>query len=231
MIPSDSTPARTRRIALRRILDLSTFVGGIVLLVALSEEIIEGGGLRFSRDYLMVQFLVCLVFLLDFFVRWITSEHRGRFFLRNILFFLLSIPYLNLFDLFGPSDFPRHIALLVGIIPFARMFLALFLIVRWLVENRSGRLFAAYMLTVVLFTYISALVFYDCEVPVNRQLHGFGDALWWACMNLTTVGAALLPVTTAGKVLCVLLPVLGMLLFPVFTAYILSVYRSSGKKE
>lgn len=211
-----------------RTLDLLSFIGGIVLLVALSEEIIEVGGIRFSRGFLTIQFVVCLVFLLDFFARWASAGHKGRYILRNILILLLSIPYLTLL---APFELPRDVALLVGIVPFARLFLALFLIVRWLVENRTGRLFAAYVLTVVLFTYISALVFYDCEVPVNRQLDGFGDALWWACMNVTTVGAALLPVTTAGKVLCVLLPVLGMMLFPVFTAYILSVYRAPVKKE
>ncbi|MEG2756485.1 MAG: ion channel, partial [Mucinivorans sp.] len=75
------------------------------------------------------------------------------------------------------------------------------------------------------FTYLSALVFYDYEVLVNPQLHGFGNALWWAWMNITTVGAAIDPVTTIGKVICVLLPILGMMMFPIFTSYILSFYQ------
>lgn len=99
------------------------------------------------------------------------------------------------------------------------------IIVRWLVsENRMRRLFFAYIFTVVIFTYISGLVFYDYEVLVNPKLHGFGNALWWAWMNVTTVGAEIFPVTAVGKVFCVLLPSLGMMFFPIFTTYVLQEY-------
>ena len=105
---------------------------------------------------------------------------------------------------------------LVGLIPLLRAFLAMVIIVRWLVsENRMRRLFFAYIFTVVVFTYISGLVFYDYEVLVNPKLHGFGNALWWAWMNVTTVGAEIFPVTAVGKVFCVLLPSLGMMFFPI----------------
>ena len=88
---------------------------------------------------------------------------------------------------------------LVGLIPLLRAFLAMVIIVRWLVsENRMRRLFFAYIFTVVIFTYISGLVFYDYEVLVNPKLHGFGNALWWAWMNVTTVGAEIFPVTAVG---------------------------------
>ena len=83
------------------------------------------------------------------------------------------------------------------------------------------RLFFAYIFTVVVFTYISGLVFYDYEVLVNPKLHGKLNALWWAWMNVTTVGAEIFPVTAVGKVFCVLLPSLGMMFFPIFTTYVL----------
>ena len=70
----------------------------------------------------------------------------------------------------------------------------------------------------------SGLVFYDYEVLVNPKLHGFGNALWWAWMNVTTVGAEIFPVTAVGKVFCVLLPSLGMMFFPIFTTYVLQEY-------
>ena len=94
----------------------------------------------------------------------------------------------------------------------AAAFLAMFIIVQWMVRgSRMQWLLAAYLFTVVAFTYLSALVFYDYEVLVNPKLHGFGNALWWAWMNVTSVGAAIFPVTAVGKVVCVLLPSLGMM--------------------
>lgn len=104
-------------------------------------------------------------------------------------------------------------------------------ILEWLIEGEKKRLMGAYILTVTMFTYISALAFYDCEYGVNEHLGSFGDALWWAAMNMTTVGAAIFPVTTIGKVICVLLPIVGMMFFPIFTVYISDYYdkKESGK--
>lgn len=211
----------TRR-TLRRVLDLATLAGGVVLLVAVSWEIIADTHRQFSSTYMVVQFVVCVLFLFDFFVRLAASTRRVRFFVRNGWFFLISVPYLNLI---GWMALPHDVAMLIGIMPLLRAFLALYVVIRWFIINRIRRLFVAYLCTVVLFTYLSALVFYDYEVLVNPQLHGFGNALWWAWMNITTVGAAIDPVTTIGKVICVLLPILGMMMFPIFTSYILSFYQ------
>ena len=76
-------------------------------------------------------------------------------------------------------------------------------------------------------------MFYDYEVLGNDKLHGFGNALWWAWMNVTTVGAAIFPVTAVGKVLAVLLPGLGMMFFPIFTISVTDIYtaKSADKKK
>ena len=169
--------SETSRRGLRRTLDMLALLGGIVLLAAVSWEIIGGDHHRFSTPYLIVQFVVCVLFLLDFFVRWASAPEKGRYFLRNCWFLLLSIPYLNIF---GGAALSRDWAMLLGIIPLLRAFLALYVVVRWLVDNRIRRLFTAYVFTVIVFTYISALVFYDYEVLVNDRLHGFGNAFWWA---------------------------------------------------
>lgn len=204
-------------------------LGGIVLLVALSWEIIAGDHLRFSRTYLSIQLIVCILFLYDFFVRWSTSRHKGCFFLTHLPFFLISIPYLNIID-WCDIALSRDWAMLIGIMPLLRAFVAMGIIVKWLVSGRFRRFFAAYLFTVVVFTYISALVFYDYEVLVNPKLHGFGNALWWAWMNVTTVGAEIFPVTAIGKVVCILLPSLGMMFFPIFTTYVLDKYTHKNEE-
>ena len=48
-------------------------------------------------------------------------------------------------------------------------------------------------------------------------------------MNMTTVGAAIFPVTTVGKVLSVLLPASGMLMLPLFTIYISDLFRKAKR--
>ena len=163
-----------------------------------------------------------------FFIRLARSERRTRFFLHNLLFLLLSIPYLNLVDWFS-LELARGWAMLIGLTPLLRGFLALYIIVAWLARNRFNQLLAAYLFSVLVFTYLASLVFYDYEILVNPRLADYGDALWWAWMNVTTVGAAIFPVTAVGKVVCVLLPIVGMIFFPIFTVYISQYY--TGKKS
>lgn len=219
MTSSESRPRRSDDL-----LGILKLLAGVVLLVALSWEILAGDHLHLSSTYLTVQFFVCVIFLYDFLIRLLQSGHRLRFFVRHLYYLLLSIPYLTLISWTGVR-MTHDWGILVGLVPMLRAFLAMFIIVRWMaLRNRMQWLFAAYLFTVVVFTYLSALVFYDYEVLVNPRLEGFGNALWWAWMNVTTVGAAIFPVTAVGKVVCVLLPSLGMMFFPIFTAYILQEY-------
>ena len=221
----------TTRTSLRDTLGGIKVVAGLVLLAAISWEIIAGDHIHMSGTYLTIQFVVCLILLCDFFVRWAAAERRTRFFWHNLPFLLLSIPYLNILAWSGVR-MTHDWAILVGLIPLLRAFLAMVIIVRWLVRgNKMRRIFFAYIFTVVVFTYISALVFYDYEVLVNPKLHGFGNALWWAWMNVTTVGAEIFPVTAIGKVFCVMLPSLGMMFFPIFTTYVLQEYAPDKKSD
>lgn len=213
--------------ALTSSMRMLSFIAAWVLLIAVSIEIISGDHTRFSSDYLIVQLIVCCIFLLDFGVRWTEAPDKWRFFGRNILFLLLSIPFLSIVDWSG-MELSRDWSMAIGMTPLLRAFLAMYIVVRWLIEGRVRKLLVAYIFTVVVFTYIAALIFFDYEALVNPHLHGFGNALWWAWMNVTTVGAAIFPVTTIGKIICVLLPLLGMLMLPIFTIYITSIYTKKN---
>lgn len=212
-----------RRSGIEHTLAILKVIAGVVLLMAISWEILAGDSLL-SEAFLIIQLAVCAVFLCDFFVRWGTAKRHNRFFWSRLPYLLLSIPWLNIFVWTGFT--PTHEwGLLLGLIPMLRAFLAMFIIVEWLVSaNRMSRLFWAYIFTVLIFTYLSALLFFEYETGVNSSLHGFGNALWWAGMNVTTVGAQIFAVTGVGKVVSVLLPALGMLFFPIFTTYVLDRY-------
>ena len=131
----------TARAGLVNTLGAVKVAAGLVLLAALSWEIIAGDHVHMSGTYLAIQFIVCLVFLCDFFVRWTAAEQRTRFFWRNLPFLLLSVPYLNILDWSG-VHMTHDWAILVGLIPLLRAFLAMVIIVRWLIRGtRMRRLF------------------------------------------------------------------------------------------
>lgn len=214
----------TRQKSLTSDMSILSMLAGLVLLVAISCEVIGGRHTNFSGWYLTVQFIVCLVFLMDFFVRLAISQRKWHYVACNFIFLFVSIPFLNIINI-ANIELSRTWLMAIGAIPLARAYVALYVVVRWLINHGIKQLLIAYILTVVVSTYIAALIFYDYEALVNDKLDGFGNALWWAWMSVTTVGAAIFPVTTIGKILAAFLPLLGMLMLPIFTTYVLTLYK------
>ena len=213
---------------LLKIINILTLIASILLLASLSAEIIYSEELaRFSTDYSWAMFGVCLIFIIDFIALMAHSPHPWRFLLRNGVVLLLSIPYQTLFGWFNIAVGHDGEMMLSGIV-MLRAVMALYITLRWLIARRTTRLLWAYIATVVVCTYFAALFFYAYEAPVNSAIQGFGDALWWAGMNVTTVGATITPITAIGKVISVVLPIIGMAMFPVFTVYITSLYGGNG---
>lgn len=210
---------------------LINLIAGVALLVGISIEVLTGDHQSYSAWYMWLQLAVCIIFMIDFAAAMIaTDKNSRRWFWLNLMFFLISIPYLNILSWFNVVPH-RGVAIAVAALPLLRSFVAMGVVVWWFIAGKVSRIFVAYLFTVVCFTYLAALIFYDYEVLVNEKLHGFGNAFWWAWMNTTTVGAAIFPVTTIGKVLAVLLPSLGMMFFPIFTIYVTNIYNVKAGKN
>jgi voltage-gated potassium channel len=195
-----------------------------MLLASLSVNIIYSTELaQFTEVYSWAMFAVCMIFIVDFFALMVHNSHPWRYFARNIAMLILSIPYHTIATLSGITIGHTLYIIISGIV-MLRGVMALYITLRWLIARRTTRLLWAYIATVVVCTYFAALFFYEYEAPVNSNVKSFGDALWWAAMNMTTVGAEIFPVTTIGKIICVALPIIGMAMFPVFTVYVTSLY-------
>lgn len=200
-------------------------LAGTILIVALSIEILTGNHLTYSDWYLWLQFAICIIFILDFAHALFVGGKDYRSGFTNLILLLISIPYLNILHWANITP-ERDCAIIVSALPLIRAFVAMGVVVQWILKGRATRIFGAYIITVVGFTYLAALMFFDYEVNINPHLHNFGNALWWAWMNVTTVGAAIFPVTAIGKVLAVILPSLGMMFFPIFTIYVTNLYTT-----
>ncbi len=230
MLKKKTMLTESQRRAILKYSHLMKVVAGVVLLVAFSWEILLGSNHRISTPYLHLQLGVCLLFLLDFCIGWGFSKHPRHYLLHHLLYLFCSIPWLNLVAWSG-VHLPRAWAVLFGLMPIWLLVMAVWFLIDWLDKIRLHQLFFTYSVAVVVVTYLSALLFYEFELGVNGGLHGFGDALWWAGVNLTTAGASLIPTTVIGKVLSVLLPLIGMLFLPIFTTYIMNRYESKSQKE
>lgn len=168
--------------------------------------------------YMKYQFYVCMVFLIEYLYRFITSEHKLRFFILSFPFLLISIPYLNFIEQYNISVSHEVLSYLC-FIPIVRGIVALVMVVNYLSENLASTVFVSYLIVLVPFIYMSGLIFYVAEKAVNPSIENFWNALWWAGMNASTVGCYINPATPIGKVLSLILSLVGLIMFPLFTVY------------
>ncbi len=210
---------------IKKILDPVVVIASVTLLVALSVEIIGGERAPFSRWYVNLQLIICLLFIADYIVMTLIDKRPIHYFFSHVIILIISLPYLSILPNNG-GDMHREWAMVVSVMPQLRAFVALYIVIRWITREQTfARLFYAYILSMLSLTYLSALLFYDCEINLNPNLAGFGDALWWAGMGLTTVGTSILPTTATGKILSVIMPLLGMMMLPIATSYLVSRYK------
>ena len=91
-------------------------------------------------------------------------------------------------------------------------------------------MFVTYLIILVSTVYFASLTFYLFEYKVNPDVLAYKDAVWWAAMDVTTVGSNIIAVTGVGKVLSVVLAALGMMMFPIFTVYVTNLVTERNKE-
>lgn len=212
-----------------RIFDAIAILASLLLLISLSIDVITRKSYTLSSGVEELQLIVCMVFIVDFIVQMMAYSKPRAYFERNFLLLLVSIPYLNLME-WGGADLPKGLYIFLKLLPLVRGMVGVYGLVRIVAPTRVSAIMWSYISLVVLLTYISALLFYSYEEGVNHTVDSFSTALWWAGLNVTTVGAPLFAVTAIGKILTVLLPALGMVLFPLFTVYVTHLVQRSRCK-
>ena len=157
-------------------------------------------------------------------------ERKGRYFTSHFIFLLVSIPYLNIID-FYHITFSPEISYFLRFIPLLRGGYALAIVVGWLSGSKASGLFTSYITMLMATVYFASLIFFVLEHKVNPMVTDYWSALWWAFMDVTTVGSNIYAVTPTGKILSVVLAALGMMMFPIFTVYVTSLVQQANKRK
>ncbi|MDD6209548.1 MAG: potassium channel family protein [Bacteroidales bacterium] len=219
VIPSSSVKADEKYHFVLNIFHILIIASSIILVVMDSVEILHLLPGFTMHDYLQVQLWVCVVFMLDFFIGLYLSNTRWHYIRKHFVFLLVSVPYLNIIY-FEQLTLSPEVYYLLKFMPLVRGGYALVIVISWLTHNKITNLMVSYLTMLLSVVYFSSLIFYVKELPVNTEVTTYTDALWWAFMDVTTVGSNIYAVTLTGKALSVLLAALGMMMFPIFTVYI-----------
>lgn len=225
-----STPRQLSRLQkyFRRFMQLIVLVLSVALIVYISFDTFNKIPFLSNHRYMQFQFWVCIVFLIDFIAELVWAPKKSTYFKDRWFFLLISIPYLNIIN-YWHIEIPNDALYYLRFVPLLRGAYALSMVMGYISQNRAVSLLAQYIAILAALVYILAMIFYYQEYKVNPNVNSFWDALYWATMNMTTVGCYFPAQTPTGKVISVILPISGMLILPVFTVYVTDLVKKHTK--
>lgn len=214
---------------MKKTLDLlrwATLAASIWIIVIISVEaftphihFLDAGSL-YDRS----QLPVCLVFLLYFFASLYYAPGRTLYFRHNMFILVVSLPYTVIFNWLSwhPTGAVQYF---FHFIPTFRAVLAMTIVTKFFYTSRIAGLFISYAIILLMTVYFSSIIFYLHESGVNPAVTGYWSALSWTLLQATTLGADYYAATVIGKVIAVVVSVMGMLMLPLFTVLITSAIK------
>jgi voltage-gated potassium channel len=161
-----------------------------------------------------IDILIWISFAIDYFGKLFIAFNKKLFFNTHIFELMIVImPALR------PLRLLRLIPLVGYFFKYAR-------------RTLSGRLLQYVSLLAVLLTTPSVVLMYEIEKNVPRgNIKSLGDSVWWAITTVTTVGYGdHYPITTIGRIIAVVVMMVGISLIGVLTASIASWFVKSDEE-
>ena len=166
-----------------------------------------------------IDFIVCIIFMGDFFYRFHRAPAKLKFLRWGWIDFISSIPMLSVFR-------GGNVIRIVRIFRILRAFRSVKILLNYLLKNRTQN-------TLVSVGAISCMVAMGGSMAILRLEQAIptsniktpSDALWWSIVTITTVGYGdRYPVSDGGRIVAVILMIVGVALFGTFTGFVASLF-------
>ena len=154
-----------------------------------------------------IEDVITAIFVLEFVIRISAAPSKLNYLRGRWLDLLALLPAIRFLRMARGLRVLRLLRLLV----LFRLFASLDRVTGDLkvMSARTGLQWALFLIVVVMI--IGAEVMYVAEQGINPNLHSYWDAIWWAVVTLATVGYGdIYPVTVLGRVIAMVLMVLGV---------------------
>ncbi len=173
----------------------------------------------------IVDNIVCVVFLIDFFVRYKKAESKLQFMKWGWIDLIASIPTFYLGQAGRLFSILRILRIIRAFRSTRHIFLHIF-------HNRIKGTFTSVVILAIVCVLLSTLGILEAETAPNSNIKTAEDALWWSYSTITSVGYGdKYPVTSAGRLIAAVLMTVGVGLFGTFTAYVSSWFLESKQNR
>ena len=168
---------------------------------------------------------ICVIFLVDFGVRFARSRDRRRFMRWGWIDVLSSIPTVDALR-WG------RLVRIIRVLRILRAFRSTRVLVNYFFRNRAQGTFATVALISVTLTIFSSIAVLNFENVPESNIKSASDALWWSFVTITTVGYGdKFPVTPEGRVIAAFLMTAGVGLFGTFTGLVASFFIEADQEK
>ncbi len=153
----------------------------------------------------MIDSAICFVFLYDFFKGLKEADDKWRYVRLNWINFISSIPFVGFLRI---GRFARIFRLL-RIIRSGKIIYSL------INKQKPMSTFKNLLLLNVFFIFIISISFYHAERGINPAIQTFSDSFLWSLITTVTFSYynKIIPLTSEGQVLSVILVLMRMILF------------------
>jgi len=181
-------------------------------------------GNRFDSIFSLDNLLSLMFLGLFGFLLWL-SNNRRVFIVKNWWLLLGAVP-LGLID--NRTAVALAIINALAVVHFIIRISLLVRISRRLVPRTYALIIATSLASTIL---ISTALFYSAEHTLNPNVNTYFDSFWWAIVTGTTIGYGdIVPVTTTGRWVGIVLMIFGLGIFGFVTGSVASILSGRAKK-
>lgn len=180
-----------------------------------------------------IDFIICLIFLFDFFSSVRRSSNRRAYFFRgggwlDLLGSIPAIPALPLTALLRIARLGR----LARIVRIMRQKDMRTLWLDFRANRARNTLLVTIFIAIVVITISAAVVLQVESRSAEANIKTGGDAFWWAFVTVTTVGYGdRFPTTGLGRSMAMLLMTVGVGIFGVLTSFMATTFLEPEEEE
>lgn len=207
------------------ILNILIIILSIYVLIALLIDTFFKLPVEVSKVLTLIDNGICIIFLLDFCIRFYKAESKLKFMKWGWIDLISSIPT---FEILRAGRLYR----LVRLLRILRAFRSTKILIHHVFKSRMQGTMTAVVIITVLVVIFSSISILTVETAPESNIKTAEDAIWWAMVTVTTVGYGdKYPVTTEGRMIAMVLMVAGVGLFGTYTGYIATWFMGEKKKD
>lgn len=162
-----------------------------------------------TQGIIYFDMVVCFVLFCDFMFRLYHTKDKKAFFKDKWTWIdiIAMIPIE-----FAPFRFLRLIRVLILLNKISKH------LKEFIEETHLDWSFGILLMTVIAGT----ILFYIVEAGINTNIHNLGDAFWYVLPTMATDGGNIYPATVSGRIISIIVMIIGILFIGMFTAQIAS---------